>query len=505
MKNLYSPALALICLSAIALFASCVTVPAPTDTRSLKKSSLRAGVSVHDPSIVKDRGNYYIFGSHMDSAVSPDLVNWKMFTAGVSKYNKLFADLFEDMGAFKYVGRNEQGGYSVWAPDVVYNPVMKKYMIYFCTTSSYIKSTLCFGTADSIEGPYSYRDAILYSGFTARTLDQTDVVKVVGAGNEKKYLNFSNYKNTLWPNALDPSVFFDAQGRFWMTYGSWSGGIFILELDPATGYPIHPEAGNTSGADPYFGKHLAGGLHNSVEGPYILYDKVSGYYFLFVSYGALQSNGGYQIRLFRSKNPDGPYADAKGETLDQRKATHYLFGVKLMGNYSFPSLLQAYMAPGHNSAMVDDNGDLFLVHHARFDDGTEYHEPRVRRLFRTPDGWLAAAPFAYNGSEKEAVGFALEGIAGNFFSVDHGITVGAKIEQAVEAAFLADGTVADMTGATVGAWTYDGSTAQGTVVMGGDAFSGVFLLGKDEAGNGILAFTGISATNRALWSVRYTD
>ena len=38
----------------------------------IKKGGFSAGVSVHDPSIIKDNGTYYIFGSHMESAKSTD-------------------------------------------------------------------------------------------------------------------------------------------------------------------------------------------------------------------------------------------------------------------------------------------------------------------------------------------------------------------------------------------------------------------------------------------------
>ncbi|MGN8753047.1 hypothetical protein [Blautia sp. HCP3S3_C4] len=43
----------------------------------IKKGGFSAGVSVHDPSVIKDNGTYYIFGSHMESAKSADLKNWK--------------------------------------------------------------------------------------------------------------------------------------------------------------------------------------------------------------------------------------------------------------------------------------------------------------------------------------------------------------------------------------------------------------------------------------------
>ena len=67
--------------------------------------------------------------------------------------------------------------------------------------------------------------------------------------------------------------------------------------------------------DAYYGRRLIGGFHHAIEGPYIQYDRESGFYFLFVSYGNLQQQGGYQIRVFRSDKPDGVYMDASWHTL----------------------------------------------------------------------------------------------------------------------------------------------------------------------------------------------
>jgi len=60
-------------------------------------------------------------------------------------------------------------------------------------------------------------------------------------------------------------------------------------------------------------KRLLGGGHKSIEGPYILYDEATDYYYLYVSYGTLTSSGGYQVRVFRSKTVDGDYVDMNGE------------------------------------------------------------------------------------------------------------------------------------------------------------------------------------------------
>ena len=109
------------------------TAEAETDDveGQIKKGGFSAGVSVHDPSIIKDNGIYYIFGSHMESAKSTDLRNWTSFSSGVNADNRLFDNLFDgeedgEPAAFSYVGKNEDGGYSVWAPDVIYNEKMGK-------------------------------------------------------------------------------------------------------------------------------------------------------------------------------------------------------------------------------------------------------------------------------------------------------------------------------------------------------------------------------------------
>lgn len=82
------------------------------------------GDPVHDPSIIRDpdTGTYWLFGTHIELAKSDDMVNWTKVYSGESRYNKLFSNLFaDDSDAFDWVGKNEDGGYSVWAPCVIYN------------------------------------------------------------------------------------------------------------------------------------------------------------------------------------------------------------------------------------------------------------------------------------------------------------------------------------------------------------------------------------------------
>lgn len=456
-------------------------------------------VSCHDPQvIVGEDGMYYMFGSHQVGVKSDGLSGWEYFANG----NNLFDNLFSgNLDAFAFVGKNTDGGYSVWASNVIYNETMGKYVMYFCTTSSYIKSDLCFAVADEPEGPYTYVDTILYSGYGQSDADQTNLYEVLGADADiSRYLEYGGYNNKEWPNCIDPAVFTDAQGRMWMTYGSWSGGIFLLELDAATGYPIHPEADEEKGVDAYYGTHLIGGGHHSVEGPYIEYSEESGYYYLFVSYGGLESDGGYQIRQYRSENPDGPYVDAAGNTLGDEE-DHYNYGLKMMGNYTFPSLDCAYMAPGGQSTFVGADGKTYITYHQRFDDGTEYHEPRVHQMFLNEDGWYVAAPFATMGESLKEEGYSQSDVQGTFYVVNHGTDISSKIREAEAYTFAEDGTI---TGEEIsGSFQVKEGTDYIEIELDGKKYAGVLVEMQDEAGNAVLAITASGASNETVWCVQY--
>lgn len=472
------------------------------DASEIDLGNQALGISVHDPSIVKEGDTYYIFGSHMEAAQSKDLMNWKSFASGVNGANPLFDNLFsESMDAFDFVGEYVEGGYAVWAPDVIYNKAMEKWVMYFSTSHDWRTSNICFATADKITGPYHYEDTLVYSGFTSMTVDKTNFSEIMGPdAKASAYLQSAEYNHLNYPNCIDPTVFYDKEGKMWMVYGSWSGGIWLLELDEATGYPIHPETDEAAHVDRYFGKYLIGGLHNSCEGPYILYDDETEYYYLLVSYGGLTREGGYQIRCFRSEQVDGPYLDASGSTFDY-VSDHSDLGVKMMGNYMLPSLKTAYMAPGHCSAMIDEDGKMYLVYHQRFDSGTEYHEPRVHQMFRNKEGWLVAAPFAANGESLKDGGYSKKEIEGKWYLLNHGTDISAEIHSA-QAVTLKGGTVSYGEGAD-DSYKLEEGTCYMNLVQDGVTYSGVVLDMTDEAGNAVRCFMGVGKDNQTIWAVMY--
>lgn len=466
-----------------------------------------SGVSVHDPSVVKDGDEYYIFGSHMSAAKSTDLLNWESVADGYTKSNPVYGQIYDVADqAFAYSGSKksliptDDDGTHVWAPDVIYNEAQGLYYMYYCTTSTWNASNLCYGTSKTIDGPYEWQGALIYSGYDKDTIKATDVLDYVDEEYAlKHYVRNNGYNVDDYPNAIDPSVFYDADGRMWMVYGSWSGGIYLLELDPQTGLVIHPQADPDNNVDAYYGKRLLGGGHKSIEGPYILYDEASGYYYLFVSYGVLTSAGGYQVRVFRSETPDGTYVDMNGAypTIDD---DHQLFGLKLTGNYKLPSLDKAYMATGHNSALVDDDGKMYLVYHTRFNDGGEGHSPRVHQMLVNKDGWPCELPYQTQGETVNAEGYDASETVGRYFVINQGTDISSDIANPKILYLNEDGSVVGRE--SEGTWSAQDGTYYMDITIDGESYQGVFCKMKDEAGTDVMTFSAVGA-NKSVWGVSY--
>ena len=314
---------------------------------------------------------------------------------------------------------------NLWAPDVIWNPTMEKWCMYLSINGQNANCSIVLLTSDNIEGPYLYEGPVVFSGFnigSSQTYKSTDLEIALGtqASLPSRYAvgSLSGWRQR-WPNAIDPCVFYDEDGKLWMSYGSWHGGIFMLELDEKTGLRDYDVTYTyTQGSsdddvreDPYFGKKIAGGRHVSGEASYIKY--IDGYYYLYVTYGGLNVADGYQMRVFRSTSPTGPYNDpynGDGVAIYPEARVNYgkdgtrktNRGVNIFGAYGDWGFMatgdDSERSQGHNSVIT--NGDqTFMVYHTRFQNRTivNAHELRVHQVFKNSDGWLCAAPFEYTG------------------------------------------------------------------------------------------------------------
>lgn len=97
------------------------------------------------------------------------------------------------------------------------------------------------------------------------------------------------------------------------------------------------------------------------------------------------------MRLFRSREVTGPYVDTEGQTLGYVKDPEN-YGLKMLGNYDFPSLDTAYMALGHNSAFRDEDGRYYILYHQRMDNGTDNYELRVSIIRWNTEGIFLRKP-----------------------------------------------------------------------------------------------------------------
>jgi len=516
-------------------------------------------VSVHDPSVVWDPSSqyYYIFGSHRAVAKSKDLMAWEYVKKGKLNNNELTgvawktasSDNDYSMNAFTtpQVTKVKKGGVeydlnfdaqawsklgnsnydisgNLWAPDVIWNPVMKKWCMYMSVNGDGWFSSIVLLTADDIEGPYQYQAPVVISGFKSGTsYKSTDLEIVIGEQSTlpARY-NVGNKWGNRWPNNIDPCVFYDEEGKLWMSYGSWSGGIWILELDENTGLRDYDVEYTLTGSDdgitqdPYFGKKIAGGYYVSGEASYIEY--IGGYYFLFVTYGGLAAggdandynNGGYQMRVFRSEKPDGPYKDSNninavynsyqlnfGPKAASNRGVNIFGAYTNWGNQATGNLGER--SQGHNSIIAAEDGRTYLVYHTRFQNWGESHQVRVHQVFQNKDGWLVAAPFEYTGEEVKSADIATtqqvstDKIPGTYqlliheYKLDH---LSKKAAQPVTVELTADKKIS---GDVTGTWAVTEGTSYMNMVIGGIAYRGVMVEQTlEQKTTQTIAFTGLA-------------
>ncbi|MCR2823071.1 family 43 glycosylhydrolase [Lederbergia panacisoli] len=495
-------------------------------------------VSVHDPSIIKEGDMYYVFGTHIEAAKSKDLMSWTRFTNGYrTPGNALYGDLSANLAeSFKWAGENDsdsKGGFAVWAPEIFWNEHYINedgsngaYMMYYSASSTYIRSAIGYAVSKNIEGPYTYVDTIMYSGFTRdeaydidsevnKKWDNTNIKDLIDDGKlsgiRTGWFNSNGaYNNGNFPNAIDANLFYDESGKLWMTYGSWSGGIFILEIDKTNGKAIYPgEDGTTSDGrliDRYFGTKISGGYGKSGEGPYVVYDQKMDYYYLYLTTGWLAADGEYNMRVFRSTSPTGPYVDAIGQNaVLPGNVDHSPYGNKIMGHFLFErnvgdpgtGIGYGYLSPGHNSIFYDKDIDKqFLVFHTRFPQRGETHEVRVHQLFMNKDGWPVAAPYRYTGETLEKVN--REDIVGDYQFINHGKDISKTLKKAITITLNGDGTISGANGS----WELSDDN-RATITIDDKSYNGVFLRQWNSVVDKVgMTFTALSGEGVSIWGIK---
>jgi arabinan endo-1,5-alpha-L-arabinosidase len=365
--------------------------------------------------------------------------------------------------AFTHVGNDSDGDPpgSTWAPDVIKLGGIY-YMYYSLSTWGSNKSYIGRVEANSVTGPYSNSVEVLKTPATSST----------GSA----------------PNAIDPAFFYDKDGKLWMSYGSFFNGIYILEMETSGAQIGLPKTGQGN-----YGTRIWNG-GNGPEGPYIFYNPTTDYYYLMVSHGSLSDS--YNMRVARSRNPNGPYTDIQGRNVGNINAA----GNKLAGNYRFAGASRGYAALGHNSVLVE-NDKYFVIYHTRFSSNTGVsvnHNQFVNQLFFNSDGWPVMAPNRYAGENLGCVSAA--SIVGEYDVVVH-TPIGNSVNfvNSVAYTFNANGEVRQ--GNTLaGSWSRTGDYYF-VVTIGNVTYNGVMAPQYNiDLNYAELSFTGVSEQGNSMWA-----
>jgi arabinan endo-1,5-alpha-L-arabinosidase len=463
-----------------------VSLADPTATAS---AIVYNDMAVHDPSIIKaDDGTFYVFGSHLSVAKSTDLMKWTRVAEGVNDQNPLF-NTFSAQIADGISWTGETGS---WAPDVIKLKDGKYYFYYdhcgnFGAGCNAPRSYIGVAVSSNIEGPYVDKGIFMRSGMNTAEI-----------ANGKGPDGVTSYNGTLMPNAIDPHIFFDKGGKLWMVYGSYFGGIFIVELDATTG---KAKAGQG------YGKHLAGGGFAPIEGTWITYSPETDYYYMFNSIAGFAAADGYNIRVSRSKTPDGTYLDAAGnDMLLAKNNTETLskYGVKLMGGFNFVAEKGdtapgwGYLSPGHNSVYYDEAAKkYFLVTHTRFPNRGEEHSVRVHEMWMNADGWLVASPQRYAPIAGTNVVDAVD-LQGDYRFINHDKDSNGTGHNSVYIRLNDDRTV---TGEVTGYYRLsDTDNKRITLILGGKTYEGVMAWQWDESLRKLMpSFSAVSTEGVSVW------
>ncbi len=272
---------------------------------------------VHDPVIIRQDSNYYIFATGMGISVmsSTERKHWKQ--------EKPVFDKAPDWAVKAipgFVGH-------IWAPDISYHN--GQYYLYYAV-SAFGKNTSAIGVATNKTLNKSSQD-----------FKWTDHGKVIQSVPGRD----------LW-NAIDPNLTLDEKKTPWLVFGSFWNGMKLVKLDNNFTSVTQPEEWYTVAArkrDFILPDSVAGDA--AIEAPFIY--KHDNYYYLFVSfdYCCRGEKSTYKMMVGRSEKIIGPYVDRDGVSMNLGGGS-----VVLEGNKNWYGV-------GHN-AVAAFNGSDYLIYHA---------------------------------------------------------------------------------------------------------------------------------------------
>ncbi|MBB6419406.1 arabinan endo-1,5-alpha-L-arabinosidase [Streptomyces sp. AK010] len=315
---------ALFALPAVALLA---LVPGPASAYP-GPGRVTGDVVTHDPSMIRTLSGQYLLyatGGGIASKTSGDRTAFR---------NR--SDAFTSRPSW---WKNYSSVPEAWAPDISYHG--GKYLMYY-SVSKFGSNTSAIGLATSSTGQ-------------------------PGSWTDQGTVHTSNSAADF--NAIDPNLFVNDDGTWWLSFGSWWTGIKMIRIDPSSGKQLSSHTTRYSLASRPTGT-------KAVEAPFIV--KRGGSYYLFASYDTCCAGTGstYKVKVGRASSVIGPYRDKNG--------------VDLVNNGGTPVLEShgSVIGPGGQSILNDADGDLIVYHYY---DGNANGTPKLGiNLLNWSSGWPVA-------------------------------------------------------------------------------------------------------------------
>ncbi|WP_329100444.1 family 43 glycosylhydrolase [Micromonospora sp. NBC_01699] len=285
---------------------------------------------VHDPAVVKSPTGGYILvatGDNLAIKTSGDRTAWRdagpVWPSGAP-------------WTVAYTG----GGRNLWAPDISYRNG-QFYLYYSASTFGSQRSAIFLATSP-----------------TGASGSWTDRGLVIESSTAVDY------------NAIDPNLVVDAEGQWWLSFGSFWSGLKLIRLDPATGRRSTTDTAVRALAT------RPSNVGGAVEAPTI--HRYGGYYYLFASFDRCcqGAQSTYRIMVGRSRTVTGPYLDRNGTSMTSGGGTQVLAGHG------------SIHGPGHQAVIADSDADVLFYHY--------YADNGAALLGINLLGWDAAGwPYVY--------------------------------------------------------------------------------------------------------------
>lgn len=461
--------------------------------------------NVHDPTVEKSGEYYYMYQTdasygnahegygHYPYRRSKDLVNWEFMGTAFSVEPLWIKDSLNNKRArmSPALPPINNPRYGFWAPYI--KKVGSKYRMYY----SVVVTDPIVGTDNNTSWSERAFIGLAESDDLSTNVwvDKGMVVCSVPDGVKTYTRNGGNDWAAYFKfNAIDPTFIVTPEGEHWLIYGSWHSGIAALKLNPSTGKPDKLETLSD------YGIRIAGrGDVNSnrwqaTEGPEIIYNAVTGFYYLFLAYDELSE--AYNTRVARSKNITGPYVGIDGASVTN-------------GAECWPMLTHPYAFNGHpgwvgiSHCSIFQNPDSQEWYYASqgrlppnvpgINVSNAVMMGHVRSIHWTEEGWPTVSPERYAAVPKTTI--TEQSLVGTWeqISMQYQYKV---IQKSASVVLTGDKKVS---GNVTGTWSYD--NAKGLLNINGTKYNVADAWDWEASPRRVtITYSGFTSNGRPVWA-----